>query len=162
MGLGDAGGTVVIATGRNEESAGRYHRELGLDTPLILYNGARVVEPRSGVRLLDLQLGPSWPVLRDGVLPRLPPGVGAVGFRDERAYVLHPAPALVDYAHRGGITLAENARRAGHQDHADHTPRHRPVADLVRAHVTDVRLLQSPSSTISGRTSWPAPPGSWT
>jgi hydroxymethylpyrimidine pyrophosphatase-like HAD family hydrolase len=42
----DAGGTVVIATGRNEESASRYHAELGLDTRTILYNGARVVAPR--------------------------------------------------------------------------------------------------------------------
>ena len=99
------GGSVVIATGRNEPSATRYHRQLGLDTPLIVYNGARVVAP-SGERLLDLDLGPAWPVVRDEVVPELPDGVGAVAFAGTDAYALRPAEVLADYARRDGIALA--------------------------------------------------------
>jgi len=98
------GGSVVIATGRNEPSATRYHRQLGLDTPLIVYNGARVVSP-SGERLLDLDLGAAWPVVRDQVVPALPDGMGALAFAGTDAYVLRSAPALAEYARRDGIVL---------------------------------------------------------
>ncbi|GLY83309.1 haloacid dehalogenase [Actinoallomurus iriomotensis] len=103
----ERGGTVYIATGRNEESAGRYHRDLGLDTPMILYNGARVVDPATGRRLLDLRLDDSC--LWNAVLPELPAGVGAVGFAGEDAYALRAVPALADYARRDGITLRADA-----------------------------------------------------
>lgn len=99
------GGTVFIATGRNEESATPYHRELGLDTPMILYNGARITDPLTGERLLDLDLGAVWPPLRDLVLPALPEGVGAVGFSGGDAHVLRDAPVLADYARRDRIVL---------------------------------------------------------
>ncbi|MGW2592514.1 HAD hydrolase family protein [Streptomyces sp. NPDC001515] len=101
----DRGGTVFIATGRTEESAAPYHRELGLDTPMILCNGARITDPRTGDHLLDLDLGPVWPRLRDLVLPALPEGVGAVGFSGGDARVLRAAPALADYARRDRIAL---------------------------------------------------------
>ncbi|ADB32908.1 Cof-like hydrolase [Kribbella flavida DSM 17836] len=104
-----AGGTVTIATGRNERSAGRYHAQLGLDTPLILYNGARIVDLASGRRLLDLTLGEAWPLVAARALPRLPSAVGAVGFHDLDAYVLKPAPALTQYAGRDQIQLVETA-----------------------------------------------------
>lgn len=100
----ERGGSVVFATGRNEESAGRYHRELGLATPMILYNGARVVGA-DGTRLLDRGLGDAWPVLRDALLPGLPDDVGAIAFAHDRAYVVRDAPALADYARRDRIAL---------------------------------------------------------
>ncbi|MER5275915.1 HAD-IIB family hydrolase [Streptomyces sp. NPDC002809] len=141
----ECGGTVFIATGRNEESATPYHRELALDTPMILYNGARITDPRTGDHLLDLDLGPVWPPLRDLVLPALPDGVGAVGFSGGDAHVLRDAPALTDYARRDRIVLLP-------------APPHRPptkvmlisdgenlspLADLVALHCPDALLVQS-------------------
>lgn len=101
----EAGGTVIIATGRNEASAGRYHAQLELDAPLILYNGARIVGP-DGARLLDLTLGTSTArACYELVLPVLPDEVGAVGFVDTVAYALKPADALSRYAARDQIQL---------------------------------------------------------
>lgn len=144
----EAGGTVVIATGRNEESAGRYHAELGLDTPMILYNGARVVAPATGERLLDLHLGDTWPLLAGSVIPALPAGVGAVGFSGHAAYVLRDAPALVDYARRDGIALSD-APVSGPVTKImliTPTPGMDGLTDLVRVQAPDVRLLQSEST----------------
>ncbi|MCG7523607.1 HAD hydrolase family protein [Streptomyces sp. OfavH-34-F] len=141
----DRGGTVVIATGRNEVSAGRYHDELGLRTPLIVYNGARVVDPLSGTRLLDLDLGDSWQPLRDDLLHQLPDGVGAVAFAGEDAHILRPAPALAAYAGRDRIELREDAvHRAPTKVMliADR-PGLGPLARLAARHCPAARLLQS-------------------
>ena len=142
----ERGGTVVIATGRNELSAGRYHRELGLTTPMIVYNGARVVDPVNGTRLLDLDLGASWPPLRDELLPELPDGVGAVAFCGREAYVLRPAPSLAPYAARDRIELREDGlpERAPTKVMliADR-PGLGPLVRLVTRHCPAARLVQS-------------------
>ncbi|WP_033291767.1 HAD family hydrolase [Amycolatopsis jejuensis] len=137
-----AGGTVVIATGRNEESAGRYHRELELDTPMILYNGARVVAPGTGERLLDLHLGDRWPLLRGSVLPALPQGIGAVAFSGQTAHVVRYSPALADYTRRDGIELS-GAPVTGPVTKVMLIGCPDGLAGLVRKHVPDVRLLRS-------------------
>jgi Cof subfamily protein (haloacid dehalogenase superfamily) len=153
------GGRVVIATGRNERSAGRYHRELGLDTPLILYNGARVVTP-SGERLLDLDLGDDWPRLRDRVLPALPAGVGAAAFAGTDAYAVRPAEVLAEYARRDGITLCAGGPPAGAAvtkvllvgpesglgDLAAAVTAECPAATLVRSEATYLEVLPAGAS----------------
>ncbi|MDT0609107.1 HAD-IIB family hydrolase [Streptomyces lancefieldiae] len=141
----ECGGTVVIATGRNEESAAPYHRELGLDTPMILYNGARITDPRTGDRLVDLDLGPVWPPLRDLVLPALPVGVGAVGFSGHTAHVLRDAPVLADYARRDRIVLLgdppeEPPTKVMLISGAQHPSR---LADLTALHCPKALLVQS-------------------
>ncbi|MEU3461084.1 HAD family hydrolase [Streptomyces sp. NPDC006733] len=149
----ELGGTVVIATGRNEVSAGRYHRELGLTTPMIVYNGARVVDPVSGARLLDLDLGPAWQPLREHLLPVLPEGVGAVAFAGGEAYVLRHAPSLAAYAGRDRIELREDpperaptkvmliADRPGLGALAELTARHCPGARLLQSEDTYLEVL---------------------
>ncbi len=148
------GGSVVIATGRNEPSATRYHRQLGLDTPLIVYNGARVVAS-SGERLLDLDLGPAWPVVRDTVVPELPDGVGAVAFAGTTAHALRPAPVLADYARRDGIALEAApvpegtavtkvmliAERPGLDDLAARVREASPDVTLVQSEATYLEVL---------------------
>lgn len=103
----DRGGVVVLATGRNEPSAGRYHRELGLDTPMILYNGARIVSANGAV-LRGLDLGDAWHRLRAGLLGDLPAGVGAVAFVGRDAHRVRDAPALADYARRDRLPLLDS------------------------------------------------------
>ncbi|RFU39113.1 HAD family phosphatase [Actinomadura logoneensis] len=101
-----AGGEVVVATGRTEESALPYYRELGLATPAILYNGARVVDLSTGgllhARCLDAA---SWAKL-SLLLDELPDGAHAVVFSDGRGHTRDDgAAALRDYARRDGIGL---------------------------------------------------------
>jgi Cof subfamily protein (haloacid dehalogenase superfamily) len=100
-----AGGEVFLATGRNEVSAGRYHSQLGLNTPAILYNGARVVDLASGEVLYGKAIGACFDTLRTQVLDRLPATVGAVAFAGGQPVVVHPAPVLAEYARRDGLRL---------------------------------------------------------
>lgn len=141
----DRGGTVFIATGRNEESATPYHRELGLDTPMILYNGARITDPGTGDRLLDLDLGPVWPPLRDLVVPALPDRVGAVAFSGGDAHILRLAPALTDYARRDRIALLPDPPDGPPTKVMLISDGHNPaaLADLVTRHCPDALLVQS-------------------
>jgi Cof subfamily protein (haloacid dehalogenase superfamily) len=94
----------IVATGRNEQSARRYHAALGLESPMILFNGARVVAA-SGEVLMSRTLGSAWAPLRRRVLDTLPATIGAVAFVDDRAIVVRDAPALADYAYRDRIEL---------------------------------------------------------
>jgi len=52
----DGGGAFTLATGRIEKSALPYCRELNIQVPLILYNGARIVHPLSGEVLMEKHL----------------------------------------------------------------------------------------------------------
>jgi Cof subfamily protein (haloacid dehalogenase superfamily) len=49
---------VVLATARPPRSTMRYYRQLGLDTPIINYNGALVFDPPTGDVLLHTPIGP--------------------------------------------------------------------------------------------------------
>lgn len=50
------GGLFTLATGRIEKSVERYVRELGIDAPLILYNGAKIYHPLRKEVLLERHL----------------------------------------------------------------------------------------------------------
>ncbi|MEV0666374.1 Cof-type HAD-IIB family hydrolase [Actinomadura luteofluorescens] len=100
-----SGGTVVIATGRSEEAALPYYRTLGLTTPAILYNGARVVDLGTGAvlhrRRLDVA---AWAKLTP-LFAEPPSGVWPVAFAKGRAHATGSSPALREYARRDGIDL---------------------------------------------------------
>jgi len=138
-----AGGVVTIATGRNEHSARRYHEQLGLDTPLILYNGARITNLASGNRLLDLTLGGAWELLCTHSLPLLPATVGAVAFQDLDAYIVKPAPALADYAARDQIELKTSTPPGVPTKLMLIAESPGDLADLVAGSITGVRLVRS-------------------
>ncbi|WP_141585623.1 Cof-type HAD-IIB family hydrolase [Actinomadura sp. WMMA1423] len=146
-----SGGTVVIATGRGEDSALPYYRALGLTTPAILYNGARVVDLSTGAvlhrRSLDIAAWTSLTML----FAELPAGVRPVAFSRGRAHVTHSSPALREYAHRDGIELA----RIGSWDAlppddivkvmliCDHPELMDPAEGTVSAAVSSVTLVRS-------------------
>ena len=52
----ERGGAFTLATGRIERSAIPYCRELDIQVPLILYNGARIVHPVTGRVLYESTL----------------------------------------------------------------------------------------------------------
>ncbi|NUR83825.1 MAG: HAD family phosphatase [Nonomuraea sp.] len=98
----EAGGEVIVATGRSESSALPYHRELGLGTPAILYNGARTVDLVSGAVLRERYL----PVAAWKELSALR-GVNLVAFARGEAHAVLANAELSDYARRDRITLRD-------------------------------------------------------
>lgn len=153
----EAGGTVVIATGRNEVAAGRYRDELGLDEPMILYNGARVVAA-DGDEIAAWSLGTAWPRLRAEVVNALPAEVGAVAFSQGVGWVVAEAEVLADFARRDGIEL-----RTDHlADDAAVTklmifvrePPLEPYRDAVVAACPDLQVVASESTYLEA-----LPPG---
>ncbi|MFD0689707.1 Cof-type HAD-IIB family hydrolase [Actinomadura fibrosa] len=101
----DAGGTVVIATGRSEEAALPYYRALGLTTPAILYNGARVVDLSTGAVLHRRSLSVAAWARLTMLFAELPAGVWPAVFSRGRVHVTDSSPALRDYAARDGVAL---------------------------------------------------------
>ncbi|MFC6930719.1 HAD family hydrolase [Actinomadura yumaensis] len=101
----DAGGDVVVATGRGEESARPYYERLGLRNPAILYNGARVVDLSSGAVLYRRCLSAAVWANLVMLFEELPAGVWPVAFSGGRAHVRSETAALRAYAHRDGIGL---------------------------------------------------------
>lgn len=109
----DAGGEVVIATGRGEESALPYYRELALTTPAILYNGARVVDLGTGAVLYRRCLSAAAWARLTLLFDRLPEGVEPVVFSEGRAHVRAATATLREYARRDGIGLTPVASWGG-------------------------------------------------
>jgi len=108
-----SGREVFVATGRNEESALPYYTALGLDTPAILYNGARIVDLTTGKRLRDLTVDAQRLAGVREIMPRLATRLGVVGFCDRHAYVLRDGPKLASYAARDRIALLPADRLSG-------------------------------------------------
>jgi Cof subfamily protein (haloacid dehalogenase superfamily) len=103
----EAGGEVVIATGRMERSAHPYYDELALDGPAILYNGARTVNLATGAVLRSRHLpATAWKSLLS-LFAELPEGVRPVAFSGGEALAVDDVPALREYARRDGITLRD-------------------------------------------------------
>ncbi|MBD2893347.1 Phosphatase YwpJ [Actinomadura sp. RB99] len=105
-----AGGSVVVATGRSEESALPYYRELGLATPAILYNGARIVDLSTGAVLYRRCLSAAAWARLTLLFDEMPDGVWPVAFSGGRAHIRSagaaPSAALAEYARRDRIALA--------------------------------------------------------
>jgi hydroxymethylpyrimidine pyrophosphatase-like HAD family hydrolase len=81
----DEGVRVLVATGRMFRSARRYLDEAGLDDPVVCYQGAAVVDPRSGEFLLHepLDLGVAREVIESLGARGLSPNV----YVDDQLYV---------------------------------------------------------------------------
>lgn len=101
----DTGGQVVIATGRSRAAMLPYHRELGLDGPAIVLNGACVLDPRSGVVLREWRFAAGqWARVVRAVLDRLPAGsADPVVYVGQTAYRVGDPPLVLRYAARDGI-----------------------------------------------------------
>jgi Cof subfamily protein (haloacid dehalogenase superfamily) len=93
----DEGVRVLVATGRMFRSARRYLDEAGLDDPVVCYQGAAVVDPRSGEFLLHepLDLGVAREVIESLGARGLSPNV----YVDDQLYVA----AENDYTRRYSV-----------------------------------------------------------
>lgn len=101
-----AGGRVVLATGRIEAATEVFIRELGIVEPCILYNGARIVDPVSGEALSSRQLPEHIPAQVTALLQRLnPERLHPVYYADGAPWVQSLTPVLEAYAVKDGLTL---------------------------------------------------------
>ncbi|OLT34934.1 hypothetical protein BJF79_32670 [Actinomadura sp. CNU-125] len=149
-----AGGTVVIATGRGEEAALPYYRALGLTTPAILYNGARIVDLGTGAVLHRRCLSVAAWARLTMLFDELPDEVGPVVFSHGRAHAVTASRPVQEYARRDGIVLTEIAAWGelpfddivkamlicGRPELMD------PVEEMVSAGVGGVTLVRSEST----------------
>src|SRR5262245_47113605 len=83
---------ISLATGRMPQAVDRYRRALGIEAPVIYYNGALLRDARTGLDLLSHRLP-------RGVLPRLFAAVSAAPvhplfFRDEQVHCLGVTPEI--------------------------------------------------------------------
>lgn len=97
------GGTVLIATGRIEASARPYHHELGLHTPAILHNGARIVDLASGRTLMQRDLPETSVDSILKVVDSVDIACSVAVFSGTSAYAVEVDAALDGYAKRDGL-----------------------------------------------------------
>jgi len=95
------GGMFSLATGRIEKSVDRYCRELDIDVPVILYNGARIVHPVSGDVILDRSLSASEVRHALSLLRDFP--FDPIFYSDGEAYILKKTQAVGEYESGDGF-----------------------------------------------------------
>jgi Cof subfamily protein (haloacid dehalogenase superfamily) len=107
----DAGVTVTLATGRMFASARKASSELGLTTPIVCFQGARVVDPVSGAVL--------WhrPLTRDMTGAALDAlgswDVEVVAYHDDEIHVAEMTPWVEAYVGRNQVPVNVVGDRAG-------------------------------------------------
>ncbi|CAN7746906.1 HAD family hydrolase [Paenibacillus sp. LjRoot56] len=81
----ELGGIFTLATGRMEAAVAPFIKELNLDVPVILYNGARIYNPITKEVLYDKHL-PLMQELWQQIINSLTDDVGLFVYRDGRVY----------------------------------------------------------------------------
>ncbi len=82
-----AGGRFVIATGRTIQAAERYQTMLGLETPMIVYNGAAIYDKQQDKVLFSESLPSEAPAMTQAIMEAWPE-TGVEVLRAENAYVV--------------------------------------------------------------------------
>ncbi|QJD87276.1 inositol monophosphatase family protein [Cohnella herbarum] len=97
------GGLFTFATGRTEAAVDRFVRQLQLDIPMILYNGARITDPRTGEVLYEEKL--SLPLnLWEELLVAARSGVALLLYRDGNVYAPERNARLEKHERKDGVT----------------------------------------------------------
>lgn len=97
----NAGGMLSLATGRIEQSVSRFCRQLNIDIPVILYNGARIINPVSGAVLFDRCLEPSDVLHAAGLMSRY--SFDFIFYSGGTAYTTARSGAVAEYENGDGI-----------------------------------------------------------
>lgn len=99
------GGRFTLATGRIELAVRSFIGELGLDTPMILYNGARVVDPKTGQCLWQTHLPPASVEAALAILKELPVDVNL--YSEGQLYVESVTPAVQAHLEKDKVAANE-------------------------------------------------------
>jgi len=103
--LKGSGILFTLATGRIELAVRPFVEALGLKTPLILYNGARVVDPTTGECLWQAHLPPDSVETALGILRELPVDVNL--YSEGRLYVEAVTPRVQDHLNKDKVAARE-------------------------------------------------------
>jgi Cof subfamily protein (haloacid dehalogenase superfamily) len=101
----DAGIPVIVATGRMFRSVRPYLEEAGIADPVVCYQGAAVVDPRSGEFLLHQPI--PLPTAREAVQVLTELGYSPNCYVDDRLYVAHHTAYSRMYAEFQHIPVEE-------------------------------------------------------
>jgi Cof subfamily protein (haloacid dehalogenase superfamily) len=96
---------VALATGRMYRSAMRFHRCIGSQLPLVVYNGAWIQDPFTGKLHQHLPVSPALArrLLDDLEQPELRDRLSVHFYIDDRLYVRQVTSLTQSYAERSGI-----------------------------------------------------------
>lgn len=101
----DQGGVFSIATGRMEASAGKYITALKINVPVILYNGAKIVNPNDGKVLFESLLDYDIAQKALANLYRYPWSV--LVYKDKNIYIDQATDMIKEYAAKDGVVYQE-------------------------------------------------------
>lgn len=98
------GGLFTIATGRMEKAVEEFVKELHIDIPLILYNGAKVVCPLSGKILMEKYLDTPIEVLMQ-VNEFVNKGIGVLFYQDMEVYTIFKNKFILEYEEKEKVKV---------------------------------------------------------
>nr|MBO2478002.1 hypothetical protein [Bacillota bacterium] len=99
------GGRFTLATGRIELAVRHFVGALGLDMPMILYNGARIVDPKTGQCLWQTHLPPESVETALAILKELPVDVNL--YSEGQLYVESITPAVQAHLDKDKVVANE-------------------------------------------------------
>ena len=98
-----AGGRFTIATGRTIQAARRYPEQLGLKSPIIMFNGAAIYDPRTEQLIYTHPLPADAPAMTERIL-RDNPHAGGEGLCAEDTWVINNTAYEQEHVKICGIT----------------------------------------------------------
>ncbi|MDT8858939.1 HAD family hydrolase [Alkalihalobacillus sp. MEB130] len=101
------GGLFTIATGRMEKAVETFVKELNIDIPMILYNGAKVVCPLSGETLMEKHLDVPSEVMQN-VNELAKDEVGMLFYQDKKVYTTTKNQYIYEYEAKEKVTVEIN------------------------------------------------------
>lgn len=99
----ESGGLFTFATGRTEAAVAKFAKQLALDIPMILYNGARISHPVTGEVLYEEKMSLPLP-LWERLLAATRSDVALLVYRDGEVYAPVRNDLLIKHEHKDGVT----------------------------------------------------------
>ncbi|WP_164716340.1 Cof-type HAD-IIB family hydrolase [Paenibacillus whitsoniae] len=101
----ELGGIFTLATGRMEAAVAPFIKELNLDVPVILYNGARIYNPITHEVLYDRHL-PLTQELWQQIMNRLTADIGLFVYRNGQVYTPNRNQLVVEHEEKDKVTCS--------------------------------------------------------
>lgn len=101
----DSGGMFSIATGRIEMSVRKYWKELGIDVPVILYNGAKIINLNDNTIYFESKL--NYDITRIALRKLKSYKWDVLVYKDNNIYISKCTDGIGKYMLKDGVTCVE-------------------------------------------------------